>query len=52
MEQVFKNILKKDLKVRFIIEDSKKKESDEEIREKINEKAFELFGKEKVKIID
>jgi DNA polymerase-3 subunit gamma/tau len=52
MEQVFKNILKKDLKVRFIIEDSKKKESDEKIREKINEKAFELFGKEKVKIID
>lgn len=52
MEQVFKNILKKDLKVRFIIEDSKKKESDEEIRKKINEKAFELFGKDKVKIID
>lgn len=52
MEQVFKNILKKDLKVKFIIEDSKKKESEEEIRQKINEKALELFGKEKLKIID
>ena len=34
MEQVFKNILKKDLKVKFVIEDTKKKESDEEIKKK------------------
>ena len=52
IEQIFKNILTRDFKIKFIIEDTSINESNEEIKTKLNQKAYELFGKEKVEIID
>jgi DNA polymerase-3 subunit gamma/tau len=56
VQGVINGLLNRNFKVKFIIEGSEKneavEESSEEIKAKVNQKAFEIFGKDKVEIID